>query len=138
MNEGIMTRRKSRTLTSDWQEPNAKRPKTKQSETQEDRKLMTGSEPMTRQRKKALETAAATDCSSVASRQSSDPAVSSEVIASSEKNESARKQRQRAAVRSDEYQLILCCTGDCDADGGNNRGRQRRPTRCQRERNLKR
>jgi hypothetical protein len=98
MNEGIMTRRKSRTLTSDWQEPNAKRPKTKQSETQEDRKLMTGSEPMTRQRKKALETAAATDCSSVASRQSSDPAVSSEVIASSEKNESARKQRQRAAM----------------------------------------
>lgn len=93
-----MTRRKSRTLTSDWQEPNAKRPKTKQSETQEDRKLMTGSEPMTRQRKKALETAAATDCSSVASRQSSDPAVSSEVIASSEKNESARKQRQRAAM----------------------------------------
>jgi hypothetical protein len=75
-----MTRRKSRTLTSDWQEPNAKRPKTKQSETQEDRKLMTGSEPMTRQRKKALETAAATDCSSVASRQVSKHVIVCRII----------------------------------------------------------
>ena len=49
-----MTRRKRRTLTGDRQDPSAKRTKTEQSETKEEKKVITGSEPMTRQRKKVL------------------------------------------------------------------------------------
>ncbi|XP_062502927.1 protein polybromo-1-like isoform X2 [Corticium candelabrum] len=55
MNEGIITRRKKRTLTGDREDSAAKRTRTGNIECLNEEKAGTGSEPLTRQRKKAME-----------------------------------------------------------------------------------
>ena len=54
MNEGIITRRKKRTLTGDREDSAAKRTRTGNIECLNEEKAGTGSEPLTRQRKKVL------------------------------------------------------------------------------------